>query len=473
MKNSFIFFCSLTLTSLSFGQSLPKEYVDLCKKADSLYKAKDYKNSAFTYSSAFKANGWKGAINDRYNAACSWALANIPDSAFFYLSRAVFIGGYTSYDHISTDTDLASLHDDKRWKPLLEKVKENKDKTEANLNKPLAQRLDSILKEDQEGRKQLDGLAAKYGWESKEIQALWKSINLKDSLNLIKVTAILDQYGWLGPDVVGGSGNSALFLVIQHSDQKTQEKYLPMMREAVKNGKAHGSSLALLEDRVALRQGKKQIYGSQIGRDTEKNTHYVLPLEDPDNVDKRRAKVGLAPLSDYVSHWQIKWNVEEYKKNLPGINDTCKILSVKVDNAGTLVWTVKNGPGKKPFIIEDFRWNKWIKVGEVESVGTAGIQTYSFRIIPHSGENQMKVTRGEELFTSKEIKWIAADIPVVKLTLQKQIKEIQFTHDTMFEILDANGNRVKRGFGPKVSYKDIPAGTYTLNYDNSTTELKL
>ncbi len=38
------------------------------------------------------------------------------------------------------------------------------------------------------------------------------------------------------------------------------------MRKAVKNKKASASSLALLEDRVTLKQYKKQIYGSQIRR---------------------------------------------------------------------------------------------------------------------------------------------------------------------------------------------------------------
>ena len=97
---------------------------------------------------------------------------------------------------------------------------------------------------------------------------------------------------------------------------ETQVQYLPMMREAVKNGKAKGSSLALLVDRVALRQGKRQIYGSQIARDQDSPVYYVSPLEDPDNVDKRRAEVGLGPLSEYVSRWQIKWDVEQYKKDL-------------------------------------------------------------------------------------------------------------------------------------------------------------
>jgi len=128
----------------------------------------------------------------------------------------------------------------------------------------------------------------------------------------------------LGADVVGGQGNSTLFLVIQHADQATQEKYLPMMREAVKNGKAQGSSLALLEDRVALGQGNRQIYGSQIGRDPETQIYFISPLEDPDNVDKRRAEVGLQSLADYASRWQITWDVEQYKKDLPQIEEKVK-----------------------------------------------------------------------------------------------------------------------------------------------------
>jgi hypothetical protein len=185
------------------------------------------------------------------------------------------------------------------------------------LNKPLVAKLDSIFTEDQKYRQQIDSIEKRYGWESKEMKSLWKVIEEKDSINLVIVKAILDKDGWLGADIIGGQGNSTLFLVIQHSDQATQEKYLPMMREAVKNGKAERSSLALLEDRVALGQGKMQIYGSQIGRDNQTQLYYVSPLADPDNVDKRRAQVGLEPLTEYVQQWQIKWDIEQYKKDLP------------------------------------------------------------------------------------------------------------------------------------------------------------
>lgn len=324
MKKSLLTLLFAILITVAFGQQMPTGYAEFVKQAEILYKAKDYKNSAAAYSKAFEANGWKGFSDDRYNAACSWALAEVPDSAFFQLNRIATRANYTNYEHITTDKDLKSLQDDKRWPLLLELIKRNKGKEEANFNKPLIARLDSIYLEDQKYREQIREIENKFGNDSKEMRDNWRTIKEKDSTNLIKIKSILDQYGWLGEDVVGQQGNSTLFLVIQHSDQATQEKYLPMMREAVKNGKAEGSALALLEDRVALGQGKRQTYGSQVGRDTETQLHYVLPLEDPDNVDKRRSEVNLPPLAEYVKYWQIKWDVEEYKKNLPALEAKIK-----------------------------------------------------------------------------------------------------------------------------------------------------
>jgi hypothetical protein len=211
MKNIVLFFCCAIVVNMAWGQSLPKEYAIFTKKADSLYNAKDYKNSAFTYSAAFKANGWKAFPTDRYNAACSWAMAHVPDSAFFNLLRIATRSNYKDIGHIAVDTDLIPLHQDKRWKPLLDLVKQNKDKAEFNLNKPLAQELDTIYKYDQQHRQMLDEIQTKYGYDSKEWEAHWKIINENDSLNLIQVTAIIDKNGWLGADVVGDQGNLALF----------------------------------------------------------------------------------------------------------------------------------------------------------------------------------------------------------------------------------------------------------------------
>jgi hypothetical protein len=297
------------------------EYKLFVSKADSFYQVKDYKNSAQEYQNAFDSNDGKAFPNDRYNAACSFALSGNVEKAFYHLFYSAVNPNikYSNYHHITNDPDLNSLHHNVLWEKLLNEVRLNKEELEKDLDKPLASILEAIYQDDQTYRQQVGEVEEKYGRESDEMKAHWKLISEKDSVNLIKVKKILDERGWLGPKIIGNEGNSTLFLVIQHADLETQEKYLPMMREAVSKENAKASSLALLEDRVALRKGQKQIYGSQIGRDQETGEYYVLPLIDPDNVDQRRAKVGLGTIQDYISNWEMTWDVEAYKKKLPEI----------------------------------------------------------------------------------------------------------------------------------------------------------
>ena len=249
----------LTFSATTFiGQVLPKQYYDFLKKADSLYNAKDYRNSAIAYSDAFKSNGWRALPIDQYNAACLWALANYPDSAFSNLYKIATIPHFTMYPDVLNDQDLNFLHTDQRWNPLMGVLKKNKDKAESKFNKPLVLLLDSILDDDQKNRLEEDDIQKKYGYGAAEMRTLGRLIWESDSLNLIKVEVILDKYGWLGSDIVGKKGNAALFFVIQHPRPATQEKYLPLMREAVKNGNAESAHPALLEDRVAIEPGKNK-----------------------------------------------------------------------------------------------------------------------------------------------------------------------------------------------------------------------
>jgi hypothetical protein len=204
-------------------------------------------------------------------------------------------------------------------------------KAKAQLNVALISQLDSIYHHDQDLRPQFDKAVKKYGWPSKEALDIWQMIGLKDSIDQIKVCAIIDKYGWLGADIVGARGNMTLFLVIQHANSAIQEKYLPLLREAVKKGSARGADLALLEDRVALGNGKKQVYGSQITSYEGSNKTYVSPLEDPDNVDKRRAEVGLPPMKVYLRDFHMRWALEQYKKDLPTIEAMEKLLHEKAN----------------------------------------------------------------------------------------------------------------------------------------------
>lgn len=62
-------------------------------------------------------------------------------------------------------------------------------------------------------------------------------------------------------------------------------------------------------------EGRPQVYGSQLR--SEGGSLFVQAMEDPDHVDEPRAAVGLPPMAEYLKHWNLTWDVEAYKKQLP------------------------------------------------------------------------------------------------------------------------------------------------------------
>jgi len=304
-------------SSAMMGQS----YERLVNEADSCYYEGDYIGSGRKYELAFKVKD--GTKDDYYNAACSWALSGNRKLGMKYIQIAAKYG-WKDYKHISNDTDLASLHSMKGWSKVLETVKSNLDDSEKGMDKGLIAELEEISIRDQTLRLLLDDAEKEFGKNSDEISFLWRMIMAQDSINQIQVKKIIDTHGWLGKSEVGAKGNRTIWGVIQHAPLETQEKYLPLLEKSVNKGESDPSDLALLKDRVALRQGKRQIYGSQIYMDSETKEMYVAPLIDPENVDKRRAEVGLGKLADYVRSWNIVWDVKKHKERIARIEAKIK-----------------------------------------------------------------------------------------------------------------------------------------------------
>jgi len=99
----------------------------------------------------------------------------------------------------------------------------------------------------------------------------------------------------------GQNGTDAAFLLVQHADYEFQKEMLPFVKKAYQSGKLQGHFYALLQDRVLVREGKPQIYGTQAKSfDKWKGKEPVLePIEGEAGVDQRRAAVRLGPLSKY------------------------------------------------------------------------------------------------------------------------------------------------------------------------------
>lgn len=150
--------------------------------------------------------------------------------------------------------------------------------------------------------------------------------------------------------------------------------------------------------------------------------------------------------------------------------------NIKVDpKTKVLTWTSTGETGKLAYVVEQFRWNKWIKVGEVEGNGTQEASTYSFQVTPHSGENKFRVKQvdytGRARY-SPSVRYREMEIGPVTFVPKEKVKDkIEFISneqpiETMYEIYDSYGNIVKKGFGNVVDAKNLKDGVYYLNYDN-------
>lgn len=175
--------------------------------------------------------------------------------------------------------------------------------------------LEQILKDDQVFRIQSDSISKKYGPGSPEADSLYKLQVKNDSINLLNVTKILDTFGWLDTSQIGLRANIAIWAVIQHApDNKIREKYLPLLEKAVENG-LRKEFLALTTDRIAMANGKKQIYGTQITSDPWSDKWTVYPIIKPKKVDERRKEMGMWELARYLKKWDIEWDPIEHKKH--------------------------------------------------------------------------------------------------------------------------------------------------------------
>lgn len=193
----------------------------------------------------------------------------------------------------------------------------------SNTNKPqktqpsenLRAVLDTIWRTEQSPIRLRDSIMKIDGPDSKQFQEQQKIYKKNHIINERKVKNILNKYGWPTKAMIGEHGNWTICNVIQHSDNAIRLKYLPMMRQAVKEGKLEPRLLGRAEDRIATERGDLQVYGTQIKYYPKTKTLNVWPVDDPANVDKRRAAIGLDSIAEFLKNrFDIHWDLEEQIK---------------------------------------------------------------------------------------------------------------------------------------------------------------
>jgi hypothetical protein len=279
--------------------SISAQYV--FTKADSAQSASDYRLAIDLFYQ-------QGNVDDNLlNLVIDYAHLGFPDSAIYFLKRQKELWGLPI--SILSVPGFCAIHENPEWQEIASTLEKEYFEANPGLNKDLIKMLWPMGIDDQFYRDEYDLYVRKYGKNSNELDSIDKLQERLDSINLVKLENIVTKYGWPKSSEVGGGMTVAIpFFIIQHTkDLAVQKKYLPIIEGMVKINEADPASFAYLSDRILASEGKKQLYGTQVQQNKENGKNEVCPIEDEENVDKRRADFGMGPLKDYLIMFGIEY----------------------------------------------------------------------------------------------------------------------------------------------------------------------
>jgi hypothetical protein len=121
MKKTIIFIFMLCVSQCLMAQKAKKAVAKKAETKAAEPEQQDYprdcKNQLKYYEDGFQKNEMQND-NSFYNAACSAALCGDKTKAWKYLEMSIN-AGFKDYMHIFNDADLVSLHNDAKWKKML------------------------------------------------------------------------------------------------------------------------------------------------------------------------------------------------------------------------------------------------------------------------------------------------------------------------------------------------------------------
>jgi len=133
-----------------------------------------------------------------------------------------------------------------------------------------------------------------------------------DEFNTAELQKMLKGRGWFRDDLDGRGAANDAWLIAQHADRNPefQDEALILIEAELDAPGVSKSNYAYLYDRVQMRFGDEEQRGKKLqryatqGRCTGPGTWEPHPVEDPENIDKVRAEVGLGTLADYKARFE-------------------------------------------------------------------------------------------------------------------------------------------------------------------------
>lgn len=132
--------------------------------------------------------------------------------------------------------------------------------------------------------------------------------------NAALLARAFDALGWPNHQTLGDEGAAAAFFILQHAIGRpdVQRRGLELMLDAIPLGHANALDAAYLSDRIAVFEGRPQLFGTQFDWD---DAGLLSPssIANPASVDERRESVGLPPITDTIAHMRANAAAENHK----------------------------------------------------------------------------------------------------------------------------------------------------------------
>lgn len=161
-------------------------------------------------------------------------------------------------------------------------------------NEDIARKIIELKNSDLELRNRLlkkGQLAKRYNKEMEKLH----------NRNAAELQHIIDDIGYPTIDKVGEEASDAAWLIIQHaiSQPEFMRNCAESLKKAVDEDKADPKHLAYLVDRIAVFEGKPQLYGTQFDWD-EHGEMSPNSFDDLAKVNHRRKSIGLNTLEEQI-----------------------------------------------------------------------------------------------------------------------------------------------------------------------------
>lgn len=153
---------------------------------------------------------------------------------------------------------------------------------------------------------------------------------------------------------------------------------------------------------------------------------------------------------------------------------TFETVSINLTSDGALTWTTEGEDGKLPFVIQQYKWSKWVNVGEVDGMGTSEKHNYEFKVTFVSGVNKFRVIQRShdgKVLNTPTVTHTATE-PKLTHIYNKKTEMIEFSDETAYEIYDVYGQIKKKGFGRNVDVSNLEKDDYYVSFDSSTVDFE-